>query len=454
MIANFNVAAKALVIPASAQSRVAPEYLVDTPLVTADQVGLSNKLLNIDKNNFAPRFGFAWRPPSTKDFVIRGGAGIYYVGMQPYVSDGGGAPYEINETYTNSITNGAPQFSFPNPFPTSVTHSGSGGFSASGMDPNMRTPYSIQANLTVEKQVLGMGISASFITTMARKTTFWHNLDAVQANATPFDQKYANVPYPFFWSVNYANNGGGHNYRAGIIKAERSFSKGLYYQSYLTWSKSIGDDVAGFYEDPFDRALDRSASNIPPFRFVTSLVYELPVGKGKQLGTAMPAIADYVVGGWRMSANYQWQNGNFFTPMFYGTDPANTNSFGGQPNCLSNPNLPKSRRTLDQYFDTSAFSAPAANAGQWGTCGANILEGPGLNILNAGLSKEVSLREKLTLSLELVATNALNHPSFSQPGNSFDATLNPAAQASNGFGVISGMSVSPRNLQVTARLKF
>ena|SRR5438046_7762329 len=89
--------------------------------------------------------------------------------MQPYISDGGGAPYEINESFTNSVANGQPVFAFPNPFPNGDVQGGSGGFAASGMDPNLRTPYSMQANLTVEKEVFGMGLSASVMTTMAHR---------------------------------------------------------------------------------------------------------------------------------------------------------------------------------------------------------------------------------------------------------------------------------------------
>ena len=445
MIANFNLASNALVIPGSAMSLVAAPYLIDTPLATAAQAGLSNKLLNLDKNNLAPRVGFAWRPGVWKDFVVRGGGGIYYVGMQPYISDGGGAPYEISESYTNSITNGVPLFSFPNPFPSTLANSASGGFSAAGMDPNLKTPYSMQANLTVEKRVLGMGVSVSLMTTMARKTVFWHNLNAVQANTTPFDVKYANVPYPFFYSVNYANNGGSHNYRGAYVKAERNFAKGLFYQAHLTWSKSIGDDVAG-NQDPFNRAPDRAMSaGIPPFRAVVSLLYDLPVGKGRLLGSSMPALLDYLVGGWRLSANYQWENGSYFTPYFSGTDPANTNAWGGRPDCIGNGNLPKSDRTMDHYFNTAAFVAPPDNAGRYGNCGANILEGPGLNVLNGEMMKEITLHESFKLRLEAVSSNALNHPSFSTPGSTIGTST---------YGVIQSTRIAARNLQLTVRLTF
>ncbi len=81
---------------------------------------------------------------------IRGGARVYYVAMQPYISDGGGAPLELGENFTNSLTNGVPAFSFPRPFPGTAYLLG--GTSETGMDPDFRTPYSTQYNLTVEKQ--------------------------------------------------------------------------------------------------------------------------------------------------------------------------------------------------------------------------------------------------------------------------------------------------------------
>ena len=454
VIANFNVTAKALAIPASAQSLVAPEYKVDTPIVTADKVGLSDKLLNIDRNNFAPRFGFAWCPGSSKDLVIRGGGGVYYVGMQPYISDGGDAPYEINQSFTNSVANGQPLFAFPNPFPTAAVQGGSGGFAASGMNPKLSTPYSMQANFTVEKKVLGMGISASVMTTMARHTVFWHNLNAVPANTTPFNVKYASVPYPFFFAVNYANNGGTHNYRAGYIKAERNFSKGLYYQAHLTWAKSVGDDFVrngdGLVsnEDPFNRARDRAMSaGIPPFRAVVSFLYNLPFGKGKRFGSSIPAVADYAIGGWRISGNYQWENGTYFTPYFAGSDPSNTNTFGGRPDCLANGNLSKSQRTMERYFDTAAFAVPPDNVGRFGSCGANILEGPGLNVFNLGLLKEITMHETYKLKLEAVSSNVFNHPSFDIP----DATL---GSPTYGMVVHTRTGTAARDLSLTVRLAF
>ena len=40
-----------------------------------------------DKNNFAPRFGFAYQPTSKNDLVVRGGIGVFYdqINMNPFL---------------------------------------------------------------------------------------------------------------------------------------------------------------------------------------------------------------------------------------------------------------------------------------------------------------------------------------------------------------------------------
>ena len=110
-----------------ALDRVHPGFPKAVNLITADQAGVGRTLLHRDKNNFAPRFGFAWRPGFAEDLVIRGGAGIYYAALHPFIGQGGGAPYELSETITNQISGGQSAFSFPKPFPGSTFELGGTG---------------------------------------------------------------------------------------------------------------------------------------------------------------------------------------------------------------------------------------------------------------------------------------------------------------------------------------
>ncbi len=98
-------------------------------------------------------------------------------------------------------------------------------------------------------------------------------------------------------------------------------------------------------------------------------------------------------------------------------------------------------------FDTAAFAVPPDNAGRFGGCGANILEGPGLNVLNLGLLKEITMRETYKLKLEAVSSNVFNHPSFDIP----DATL---GSPTYGMVVHTRTGTAARDLSLTVRVAF
>lgn len=453
LLSNFYPAKNALVVPdAAAKTRVHPAFPKNVPIAAADSVGLSKKLLNLDKNNFAPRFGFAWRPGRWNDMVIRGGAGIYYVGMQPYISDGGGAPFELPEDFTNSITKGVPLFAFPRPFPGPA--STLVGTNASGMDPFLRTPYSTQYNLTVEKQVFDMGLSATYMSTLSRKNVWARNLNQVPADTRPYAEKLPFVPIPYLYTVNWTTNGGSHSYHGGVIKAERRLKAGFYYQAHLTWAKSMADDWSSSGEDAFNRGRDRSQGNqIPRWRGVVVALYELPVGKGKPFGKSLPKPVTHIVGNWNLAGTYIWQTGLYFTPSFTTIDPSNTNRRGGRPDRVADGNLPKDQRTLNRWFDTTAFVAPPAGIGRFGNSGAFILQAPGISVFHFGLVKEIVLNERARLKLEMASTNFFNHPNFSGPASTIGTSTYGMIMSSGGQG--SGNSgEGSRDFSLTARFIF
>ncbi|HEU0141660.1 MAG TPA: carboxypeptidase-like regulatory domain-containing protein [Bryobacteraceae bacterium] len=453
LLANFVPAYNALVVPdEAARARVHPGFPASIPIVTANSVGLGAKLLNLDKNNFAPRVGFAWRPEFWNNFVIRGGAGVYYVAMQPYISDGGGAPYELRETFTNAISGGVPAFSFPRPFPgTAYVLGGTG---ASGMSPDFRTPYSTQYNVTMEKEAFDMGFSVSYMSTLSRKNVWSRNLNQPPADTRPYAEKLPLVPFPYLFSASYTENGGSHSYHAGVIKAERQFKKGLYYQAHLTLAKSMGDDWSTSGENAFDRRRDRSqGGTIPRWRAVAIALYELPFGRGKTFGSSMPAVLNHIVGNWNMGGTYVWQTGLYFTPAYAGLDASNTNQFGGRPDRVRDGNLSKSERSLERWFDTGAFVAPPAGAGRYGNSGAYILEGPGISVFHFGVNKDIVLHERAKLKLEMASTNFLNHPNFANPVNTI-GTSTYGSILSTGGRASSSSGEGPRDFQFTARFIF
>ena len=455
LLANFVPAANAIVVgDEAAKARINPGFPKNVPIVTASQAGLTNKLLNLDKNNFAPRFGFAWRPTENNDFVLRGGAGIYYVAMQPYISDGGGLPFELQESFTNNITNGVADFGFPAPFPARGFVGASGGYSGSGMDPNLRTPYSMQFNLTAEKQVRDFGFSLSAVSTRARKSVWRYNLNQVAANTTPYATKFANAPYPYLFGVTEQINGGSHNYNAATIKVERRMKGGFYYQSHFTWANEMADDWSNTSEDAFNRARDRSQGGaIPRFRWVSIALYELPFGKGKSFGSIMAKPLQFLLGNWSVNGTYIAQSGLYFTPAFASVDSSNTNIRGGRPDRITDGNLPSSQRSVTHWFDTTAFVAPAAGIGRFGTSGAYVLEGPGISVFHVGLNKEIVLHERSRIKLEAVSTNFFNHPNFANPSSTIGTSSYGQILGLSG-GSSSSSGEGARDFQLTVRWTF
>ncbi len=449
LIANFDPALNALVVPSSqALSRVHPGFPKAVNIITADKAGVGRGLVHPDKNNFAPRFGFAWRPGFAEDFVIRGGAGIYYVALHPYIGHGGGAPFELNESFTNEIKDGQPAFAFPKPFPASTFVLG--GTGAGGLNPYVRTPYSIQYTFTLEKQLGDFGVSGSYIGTLARKRIWNRDLNQPPANEIPYEDKRPFVPFPDLFWASVKDNGANHNYHALVAKVERRMARGFYFQGHFTWSKSMGDDWHT-PEDAFNRAREYSQGpRIPHTRTVFLFVYELPFGRGKHFGGNWPKALDLIAGGWNISGTWVLDQGRYFHPTFRGRDPSNTNKFSGRADRIADGNLsqdrPKSER-LAKWFDTSAFVAPPAGIGRFGTSGAYVIRGPGMNVFHFYTGKDISFTERVKLRLEAQSTNFLNHPQFNWPGTTIGTS-------SYGRITSTNRDYGSRWFQFTVRLSF
>jgi hypothetical protein len=121
----------------------------------------------------------------------------------------------------------------------------------------------------------------------------------------------ARRPYQAFGYIQAAFNGGFLNYHALQTKFEKRFSRGLYFLNSFTWSHAI-DNASGHLEAQNG---DNSRVNYRDLRNergnsgydqrlnnTTTLVWDIPVGRGRKWGSGMMKAADYAVGGWRLTA--------------------------------------------------------------------------------------------------------------------------------------------------------
>lgn len=189
-----------------------------------------------------------------------------------------------------------------------------------------------------------------------------------------------------------------------------------------TWAKSIdsksaaagiGNDVAGWqgFLDNSDIRRDRGRSEFDvDHRLVSSFVYELPIGRGKKFGSSLPKIADVVIGGWQVNGIATFQSG--FPMTISAADVGGLNdTFGtNRADLVGTATLTK---TLDRWFDTSAFKQPAA--GFLGTSGRGILRLPGINNWDTGLFKNFKITEQVAFQFRLESFNAFNHTQWGGP---------------------------------------
>lgn len=433
-IAMFDIGTGKVVVGDGALSRVSP--LVPAgymDIVEAKTVGLpGDTLLKTDKNNIAPRLSIAYRPWDNRT-VIRAGFGMFY-DLVPRRASTNGSPFVVNEpSYTNPSPN--PTVILPLIFPSS----GSGLPSTVGLPGAVRTdiqiPYSMQYNFTIEHERWQNGFRLSYVGTNTRQGEYAYNINSPVVDTRPYVDKPR--PFPKYPGINYTTNGAGHQYNALNAEVRRRFANGLLYDFTYVWARDIGDlERDQTQENPFDRRRERAVwEDVPAQRFTGDFVYEMPFGKGKRW-LADTRIEDLIFGGWELSGVFGAQTGYFLTPMWTGPDPTGTAQSSSRTpanvtirgNVLRDPNLPDNQRSVDRWFDVSAFTAPAPGA--FGNAAKGIIVGPGSWNINAGVAKNFRITETVRLRAEMTATNLANHPNWDNPGLNFTSTASA--------GVISG----------------
>jgi len=259
--------------------------------------------------------------------------------------------------------------------------------------------------------------------------------------------------FPRYPAINYRTSGAGHQFHSLTAEVERRMFKGLAYQASWTWARDIGD-LNGFLEESpenaFDRARERSVSlDLPRHRVTGNIIYDLPFGQGKRFFGGVNNGINSVIGGWEYSMIFSYYSGQFLTPLWTGPDPTGTSNTSNttpanvtrRPDMLRDPNLPASQRTIDRWFDPTAFAAP--QAGSFGTSSKGVIEGPNAKVFHAGLSKQFNFNERMRLRVELTATNIFNHVNYANPG------LNISTLAT--VGKINGTEIDGNLDQSSAR---
>ncbi|HEY3940507.1 MAG TPA: hypothetical protein VGL97_23970, partial [Bryobacteraceae bacterium] len=419
-------------VPASVVESVPPD--IDT-----------RSLLKTTYTNLAPRLGFAYQ--ARPSFVIRGGAGIFYADA-PFIGASGrlvaNPPYAIANSYTTD--NITPILGLSTGFPAgAVTGLNFNTVNLVSFAPDLKNGTVYHWSLGLQKQLGQFIFDTNYVGTRSIDLPLGYNVN--QAYAGP-GSVASRRPYQGFNDISAQVSMGYSRYNALEARAERRYSNGLSLLVSYTYSKSLdngGEQLVGDLSlrnvNNVDQEYGLSTGDIR-HQFVSSVLYDLPFGHGRHFNIAN-AFLNAVAGGWQVNTIVTVHTGQPFTPTL-GVSSANTGA--ARPSVLRDGNLPSDERTVQNWFDKTAFYSPAQYL--YGNAGRDILTAPGAANVDFSTFKSFSLsrlRESAQLQIRGEFFNFFNHPQFGIPNSRVDI-----AQGAS----ITSLSTPMRQMQFGVKLLF
>lgn len=378
---------------------------------TSSQAGVPLNLTATDKRQFAPRFGFAWRPYGDRT-VVRGGYGVFYE------SEGTSGrlnfhfiPFSLSESVsaTQNVvpTRTLEDFYLGAPFGASV-----GTVNWNPLPLNASMGYDQRWNLGIQQELVGgTMLELNYVGTKGSHQQQAEPINIPDAGPGSVQDRR---PYPRFGNVSVHSQALSSDYHALQAKLQRRASAGLWYLVSYTFSKSLTRQPAPEAGGNFTYDRGPSVFDVP-HSLALSFGYELPFGRGKPLLGDAGGLAHALVGGWQLQSIVNYRSGLPFTPTI-SRDVANIGVGGQRPNRIGagkadNP-------TLDAWFDKSAFAVP--DEFTFGDSGRRILRAEHQWNVDASLFKQFAVTAGSTLELRAEAFNLLNSPYFAAPNTQVD----------------------------------
>ena len=421
-------------------------------------------LLSAQKTNFAPRVGISWSPDAK--MVVRAGYGIFYGGLESlgyWPNLGENYPFQFTGTFPavsctafQCAGNGikvATGFSsiIAAGFASNVT-----GLTMRGSDPNPKTPYTQDYNLSVERSFSNeLVATVSYVGNNSRHMPINVDANAPLALTTPGANTQPLRPLPHAGGSAYVSYSAMSSYNALQTKLEKRMSHGYNLLATYTWSHAMDDG-----NTPLGSTGDNGQQNynlIPikldysqsPFdtrqRFTFNGLYQLPFGTGRAYLNGNK-VADLLVGGWSINPTFVAQTGNFFTVYTSGintpaggsaravkvADPfktGGTSAVGGScPSSVRNRNNWYNPCSFANPWDPSGSAHPLTGyvtdtADAIGYLGGrrNVIPGPGYERVNASIFKDFKTFREQSLEFRADIFNLFNTPTLGEPSTNDDS---------------------------------
>jgi hypothetical protein len=447
-----------------------------------------------DKNDWGPRIGLAYSPFNDNKTVLKSAFGIFYGAPGNGFDDIGENPPLLaaeQQSYSSSGTPGPGQ-ALSAGFPATVTFSDplhpAGGVKTAGSKHLL--PRMFEWNLSLQHQFGDSWVlQAGYVGTHGYR--MWnHEVTNLDQPTQPLDSNFSdatgNFGRPYFaqqpnlstilpidvpqFQMSY------NSFQTSLTKR---FSNGLNMLVAYTLGHNIGNTDAqygGTIQNPYN--LRAAFGPVPPdirHRLSASVLYELPVGKGRRYLANSGRIVDAFLGGWQVTGITTVQSGQAFSGAL-SFDPTNTGTFIPLPDQIHNPRdfsfdvadqgaifgcSRPGHQTLDCYYNQTAFAVPPLAPGQttahqFGNAPVNGLRGPDLINQDFGLIKNFHITERQQLQFRAEAFNIANHPNFDLPGGArpisvgFPATVD----VPGGAAITSTLPDNQREIQFALKYSF
>ena len=444
-------------------------------LLIAGQNGVSNTAgLQTDHRGVEPRVGAAF--DMGHELVIRGAYGITFFPMNTTSTADLKNPPFVSTLSTCGVASnsavkcpaGMTRFADGLPAPTPVTLSTPGVSIPVAMDPNYKTSYMHQYNLTVQKQLKANVVTVSYVGLLGRDLIQLVALNAAPPNTGTLQtlRPYYSVA-PLLGDVTMSQSHGTSNYNALQSIFERRFNRGLAFNVNYTYAQNLGNSTPGSEQGQGGYGIvpkdvnrhDYGNSSIAVRHVIAGTInYALPFGEhAKGLQAAF-------IKGWQTNVLGIWSTSVPFTVL----NPANVSNTTPGTNdrldVIGDPHVPNPSRFA--FFNPGAFASQAK-----GTLGNESFMryfGPHYRHLDVGLSKSFPLVERVNLDFSAQVFNMFNTPNFANPVANLPAVtaadtptvtlanINDTTKNPNHFGQITSMitSYTPRVFQFSLKLHF
>jgi hypothetical protein len=428
-----------------------------------------------DRNNFAPRLGFAYQ--ARNDLVVRGSLGVFYdqININPFLDfrppanaadglqDNPIGPHPVSNysraTYNWQTVQAGGASIFPDvstcttlDFATDPNCvSPTTRFAAYAVNQNFRTPYFYNYSLQVEKSLGNASVfQIGYVGSQGRKLNVMLNINpADSTGAHPFDAQFPNAG-----NILQENSIGTSNYNALQATYRLRTWHGLTTQFGYTWSHSL-DEISQYRavvaDDPNIKVDYGNSDNDTRHLFTTSISYDVP------RASWATGWSSYIVNGWQVSSLWNFHTGqpwNITLPFadLVG-DPFKSDSNYTVNHSFTRDIIQSGQSTGPgiQWVNPDAFGAPT---GAFGTLSRNKYYAPGYGGVDVSIFKNIPIRERLKIQLRAEMFNLFNRVNFaSGPGAvNGDGTVRDTIGDFNGApGIGPGEAF---NMQLAAKIIF